>query len=93
MLPLDNFCLASKNVATYMIRMLLPLSREVLWLGTHAAVKKSFANSHKTSKFTKVFSLESFLLYSISTHMWQSWIEIEYYSVAYFERITKFDVP
>ena len=25
-------------------------------------------------------------------HMWQSRIEIEYYSVMYFERITKFDV-
>ena len=24
-------------------------------------------------------------------YMWQSWIEIEYYSVVYFERITKFD--
>ena len=24
-------------------------------------------------------------------HMWQSWIEIEYYSVAYFEHITEFD--
>ena len=23
---------------------------------------------------------------------WQSWIEIEYYSVAYFEHITEFDV-
>ena len=23
--------------------------------------------------------------------MWQSWIEIEYYPVEYFERITKFD--
>ena len=28
-------------------------------------------------------------------HMWQSWIEIEYYSVAYmyFKRITEFDAP
>ena len=25
------------------------------------------------------------------THMWQSWIEIEYCSVTYFECITKFD--
>ena len=25
-------------------------------------------------------------------HMWQSRIEIEYYSVAYFKHITKFDV-
>ena len=24
-------------------------------------------------------------------HMWQSWTEIEYYSVAYFEHITEFD--
>ena len=23
-------------------------------------------------------------------HMWQSWIEIEYYFIAYFERITEF---
>ena len=28
--------------------------------------EKIFANSHKTSKFAKVFSLESFLLYGIS---------------------------
>ena len=27
-----------------------------------------------------------------SKHMWQSRIEIEYYSVVYFERITEFDV-
>ena len=25
-------------------------------------------------------------------HMWQSWIEIEYYSVTYFKRITEFDM-
>ena len=25
-------------------------------------------------------------------YMWQSQIEIEYYSIAYFERITEFDV-
>ena len=24
-------------------------------------------------------------------YMWQSWMEIKYYSVTYFERITKFD--
>ena len=24
-------------------------------------------------------------------YMWQSWIEIKYYSVVYFERITEFD--
>ena len=29
-------------------------------------VEKTFANSHKTSKFAKVFSLESFPLYSIA---------------------------
>ena len=29
---------------------------------------------------------------TILKYMWQSWIEIEYYSVAYFERITEFDV-
>ena len=28
--------------------------------------EKTFANSHKTTKFAKVFSLESFLLYSIT---------------------------
>ena len=27
----------------------------------------------------------------IRSHVWQSWIEIQYYSVAYFERITEFD--
>ena len=32
---------------------------------TNFAVK-TFANTHKTSKFAKVFSLESFLLYSIT---------------------------
>ena len=46
------------------------------WLLTFAAPKaailpnftqKTFANTHKTAKFTKVFSLESFLLYGI---MW-----------------------
>ena len=26
-------------------------------------------------------------------HMWKSWIKIEYYSVANFERITNFDSP
>ena len=25
------------------------------------------------------------------SYMWQSWIEIEYYSIAYFDRITEFD--
>ena len=30
---------------------------------------------------------------TICWHMWQSRIEIEYYSVAYFERITEFDAP
>ena len=24
-------------------------------------------------------------------HMWQSWIELEYYSVTFFERTTEFD--
>ena len=27
----------------------------------------------------------------VEIHVWQSRIEIEYYSVAYFERITEFD--
>ena len=29
--------------------------------------EKTFVNSYKTSKFTKAFSLESFLLYGIQT--------------------------
>ena len=33
-LPLDKFCLTSRNAATYMIRMLLLSSREVLLLDT-----------------------------------------------------------
>ena len=33
-------------------------------------VKKTFTNSHKTAKFAKVFSLESFLLYgTFSSHV------------------------
>jgi len=28
-----------------------------------------------------------------SLYMWQSWVEIEHYSVEYFERITAFEVP
>ena len=28
---------------------------------------------------------------TIDIHMWQSQIKIEYYSVAYFERVTEFD--
>ena len=31
--------------------------------------KKTFANSHKTAKFMKVFSLESFPLYGIFSEM------------------------
>ena len=31
-------------------------------------VEKTFANSHKTVKFVKVFFLESFLLYGIDRH-------------------------
>ena len=31
-------------------------------------------------------------MYEKETYVWQSWIEIEYYSVAYFERITEFDM-
>ena len=27
-----------------------------------------------------------------SFYMWQSWIELKYYSVTYFKRITEFDV-
>jgi len=30
--------------------------------------EKTFTNSHKTAKFVKVFSLESFLLYGICAH-------------------------
>ena len=30
-------------------------------------------------------------MYLVCNYMWQSRIEIEYYSVAYFERITEFD--
>ena len=26
-------------------------------------------------------------------HMWQSWVEIEHYSVAYIARITVFEAP
>ena len=37
-------------------------------------VKKTFANSHKTSKFGKVFSLESFPLYSTSKSEMESLI-------------------
>ena len=31
--------------------------------------EKMFADSHKTVKFAKVFSLESFLLYGVATFM------------------------
>ena len=34
-------------------------------------VEKTFANSHKTTKFTKVFSLESFPLYSMKLKTWE----------------------
>lgn len=64
-----NTCTSStlpvELVATFMIRKLSPVSREVRarYCWTHAAEKtftaKNFANSHKTSKFAKVFSLES----------------------------------
>ena len=37
--------------------------------------------------------VSDFLLYlnALLYYLWQSWIEIEYYSVVYFERITEFD--
>ena len=28
---------------------------------------------------------------SLQMYMWQSWVEIKYYSVAYFERVTVFE--
>jgi len=41
--------------------------------------------AHKTNHKSQVTS-------QLDTQMWQSQIEIEYYSVAYFERITEFDM-
>ena len=42
---------------------------------------------------TKILVLISEVsLFQGENNMWQSWIEFEYYSVAYFEDITEFDV-
>ena len=36
------------------------------------------------------YTLPSFL--KQQSHMWQSWVEIEHYSVAYFDRVTTFEM-
>jgi len=50
--------------------LLLPCQRtlhpQILW-------RKLLANSHKTVKFAKVFSLESFSLYSMFLHIVYIW--------------------
>ena len=48
-------------------------------------IRESFLHENRIFRqFVQVFFLKSFL------HMWQSWVETELYSVAYFDRITTF---
>ena len=89
-----------KNVSVYIIKPCLNFSRTPVTVNKRDAVHIYFASSfinqsiyyqHPTSQ---VVAFYSFVVNRpkclFCNHMWQSQVEIEHYSVAYFDRITAF---